>query len=557
MLGRLVEQVWPQNVDTLRAEQPLRTGDAGRRVCDGVQVLARSNESLRASASADLTDEQGVALDELRAAVDAYGDLLVADAVFDVVSGRGETAGAAMDAAAGLELPPDLDVLRTQRAGRTVTTTVLAVLPAASPPPSTDRPVQRASPAVAAFLDAELPPATDWTWSVRRPGTVTTVTLADLAMKPADPIALTPDQLRSLVLLNAPGAAEIVDAGGSAHHERALRLARVLAGRPASPADLTVDAAADRLSGQPAPDDSAVLADLRARHAALRTAAEALLGELSHAASPGTAALARAARWGIVPTVPPGTADPLGARLRMATEAVAERLRRVPDDGVLAAQTVTSLSDLIVGLAAPGSPLPVFGRVTRADLPRGPDDLEPAAVAHRDWQETVAAVRPPVARLEAHQLDADLRGTAALRMWTNRPGDPWHRSDGSPRPPAHLVAYGPAGALDGTDVAVAVLDSWSETMPGTEHTAAAAFGFNAPAARAPQAILVAVTPVPGEPITAGMALDIVAETRQLAHARTATPADVGDASALLPLTYAPARASTRFGLELAEWERDW
>ncbi len=100
-----------------------------------------------------------------------------------------------------------------------------------------------------------------------------------------------------------------------------------------------------------------------------------------------------------------------------------------------------------------------------------------------------------------------------------------------------------------------MLDSWSETLPGTEHTAAAAFGFNAPAARAPQAILVAVTPVPGEPITAGVALDVVAETRQLAHARTATPADVGDASALLPLTYAPARASTRFGLELAEWER--
>ncbi len=159
VLGRLVEQVWPQNVDTLRAEQPLRTGDAGRRVCDGVQVLARSNESLQTSASEDLTAEQGAALDELRAAVDTYGDLLVADAVFDVVSGRGETAGAAMDAAAGLELPPDLDVLRTQRAGRTVTTTVLAVLPAASAPPSTDRPVQRASPAVAAFLDAALPRA--------------------------------------------------------------------------------------------------------------------------------------------------------------------------------------------------------------------------------------------------------------------------------------------------------------------------------------------------------------------------------------------------------------
>jgi hypothetical protein len=51
------------------------------------------------------------------------------------------------------------------------------------------------------------------------------------------------------------------------------------------------------------------------------------------------------------------------------------------------------------------------------------------------------------------------------------------------------------------------------------------FGFNAPKSRAPQAILLAVPPDPLQRLTNGGLVDVVLETRELAHARAARPGD--------------------------------
>ena len=67
------------------------------------------------------------AMDELRAALDAYGDLLVADAVHLLVEGRADTAGQVMDAAAGLSQPPELSLLRTARDGRGISSSVVHI----------------------------------------------------------------------------------------------------------------------------------------------------------------------------------------------------------------------------------------------------------------------------------------------------------------------------------------------------------------------------------------------------------------------------------------------
>ena len=61
-------------------------------------------------------------------ALDAYGDLLVAEAVHHVTEGRAEVAGAVMDAAAGLARPPELGLLRTPREGRAVSTASCSAL---------------------------------------------------------------------------------------------------------------------------------------------------------------------------------------------------------------------------------------------------------------------------------------------------------------------------------------------------------------------------------------------------------------------------------------------
>src|SRR5208283_4247100 len=108
----------PALVLLLRRHYPMRPEHAGRRVCDGEAVLrdALSEPPLLPSTLAGLA----AAIRPLQDAVDAYGDLLVADAVHDLVAGRGELAAEALEAAAGLARPPDLRVLRTDRAGRTV-----------------------------------------------------------------------------------------------------------------------------------------------------------------------------------------------------------------------------------------------------------------------------------------------------------------------------------------------------------------------------------------------------------------------------------------------------
>ena len=63
--------------------------------------------------------------------------------------------------------------------------------------------------------------------------------------------------------------------------------------------------------------------------------------------------------------------------------------------------------------------------------------------------------------------------------------------------------------------AIALLDDWAETVPSRRHTTHAAFGFDAPRARAQQAVLLAVPPDERVPITAESLPAIVLSTRAL------------------------------------------
>ena len=63
------------------------------------------------------------------------------------------------------------------------------------------------------------------------------------------------------------------------------------------------------------------------------------------------------------------------------------------------------------------------------------------------------------------------------------------------------------------------LDGWSDSVPSRRHATTAAFGFNAPKSRAPQAVLVAVPPDISQRLDAAGLLEVILETRELVQAR--------------------------------------
>ena len=136
-------------------------------MCDGQAVLDAAAAMLPAAVG-DLGD--------LREVVDTYGDLLVADAVHDVVSGRIAVAQELMDAAAGLSAPPELRILQTQRQGFRSVPRCSSRFPSDHP----TRPRRSRSPTRPSPRSSNRSPAhpDDWTWT--RNGSA--VTLTDLGL---------------------------------------------------------------------------------------------------------------------------------------------------------------------------------------------------------------------------------------------------------------------------------------------------------------------------------------------------------------------------------------
>ena len=387
------------------------------------------------------------------------------------------------------------------------------------------------------------------------------VTLADAGLHPSDTIGLGADNLTQTVR-------DITGTGGLASgsvlgHQRVRALAAALAGVPARP---------DDVADAPAPTDGdASDAELRGRLATLRSAAAAAITQLEAAGAAGSvatrrAALRTAARWGITPLATTGDLEAaeaeLAARVERAAGVLARRVAAAPDD--TAGLTFGEVAEQIATLAAPEGACPVLARLAAslcADLrPDGPGTGSPGPALDPDWLETVAPVRRTLARLEAVQFDERLRPDGVpMAAWSNRPGDPWQVTvetapNDLPVPSRLVAAFGPPGVLPAAgssasgEVAVAVVDRFVETIPATEQVSAVAFGHDLPSARAPQAILLAVPPDTSEPLSAGVLVDIVSETRLLARARVVDPDRLGPSVTALHL--AALRVGGQFGVDL-------
>jgi hypothetical protein len=565
-LGREIERIVARTpaIEQLRRNFPVRTEHAGKRVCDGLRILAQNTFPVPLNAA------QQEQLGELREGLDAYGDLLVADAVHHLVEGRSEVASAVMNAAAGLGRPPELSLLRTPREGRAVSTSVVLALDHVDPQPlpasDTDRAALRPAvvldPSVAAFVRSQAGAAADWTFDVvlsngGQPVHTQTVRLADLGLDPVDALALTRARLDGLAVervaetedfdLGAEGASGTVAGGtAAARYERAAGLVGLIGRNPAGARALTEPL------GDPNPPADVVDPALVARYARAREAGAALVRRLRAqvallgadggigGANPATLrqlAIA-AARWGVAPDPPRRPRDPgappvtaadrrrerLVDRSRLSLRLLEQRLAAAPEASAAGQSTRDEFLDTAAALVSPTGQVALTGTtradsippVVRAGGPRGLD---------ADWLTVVAAVRPALARLEAHQLTA----SAPLRAWTNRASDPWQTDAADAR---RLIAVYAARQLDfstmppGAPVAIAAIDRFSEVIPSPDVFTGAAFGFDAPAARAQQAILLAVPPDADAPLDQDTLVRIVAETRELAHARMARPIDL-------------------------------
>lgn len=93
-------------------------------------------------------------------------------------------------------------------------------------------------------------------------------------------------------------------------------------------------------------------------------------------------------------------------------------------------------------------------------------------------------------------------------------------------------------AINTTEVMTGLLiDEWTEVVPNTQETTALAFQFDVPDSTAPQCVLVAVPPVPGQDWTPERLRQVLMETLDLAKLRAVDPSLLGQAAQHLPGLY--------------------
>lgn len=589
-LGSVVKGT--SRVDVLRTVYPMKKDQLDRgRVCHGVDALAGLLDGPTPPVA--ITREQRDELRLLRDVLDAYGDLLVAEAVHQVVSGHAELAGAAMDAAAGLGRPPTLDFSQTPLAGDGLSAAVLCAIPyrpSVDPdadPSTVNSPARLADASVAAALEELLGAADGWTWQWQSDdGEIRTTTLAELGLEPVDTLVLSPGLLDDLAraALDLDVEAQL-EGSGQQQHSLARDIVRAFGSQPTFLRDVSPTTATAAEVAEVREIDKTILKELRMRYVALHSTAQLMADELKEAREANDLvairqALFRALRWGVTPLserdqlrmlclvitrgVFPEDLAPVLTLAQKAEESLRERLAAAPTVG-----STEPMARAIAELAAPGGQLAVLSGIPASTLIRigRLNVAAPDATLDTEWLTVVASVRPRLAWVETLQLQAlPVRNGAAAAFpgfapWSSAPGDPWltatlsslrqrrlEPGGNDPRlvMPRFVAAYTTgdvwqAGAV-GADpiVAVGLIDSWAEAVPCAGQRTTAVFGFNAPAARPPQAILLAVPPDltagPGAALDTVGLIQILEETRELAHARAANAEQLGTYLAAVPTT---------------------
>jgi hypothetical protein len=274
------------------------------------------------------------------------------------------------------------------------------------------------------------------------------------------------------------------------------------------------------------------------------------------------AQLLRASRFGVVGAVPvlaPGgseLASIIGQGRAVLRETQArvdqvEALREAPVADDERQQRDRLLERMRAVFGASFVTLPQFECANAANLNKA--QRASAAVQGGDplevysWFTRCERVRDPLLKLGDALRGAEILDTGDRLQLTvaQLPPGPQERWVALPALPNESVAAGRLSLVVQSSVKVdaakplagLLIDEWVEVVPSRSETTALTFQFNPPDACAPQAILLAVPPVPGKAWTPWDLQRVLLETLELAKLRAVDPQALGELGQYLPALY--------------------
>ncbi|MEZ4400727.1 MAG: hypothetical protein R3B06_11950 [Kofleriaceae bacterium] len=461
-------------IQTLRQQFPLSTAgdpDPNRARLDGLAA----HLAWRATPPTGALAPVALAVADL---IDGAADVLLAETIHQHVRGNPERAGATLEAiAAGTVAPPRCAVVETPSKGDLTRTQVLWAFDQAPAgwPGDASRVRAVANPVLNGALVALVAPpqALGVTIAYGVDGVTTSLarTVLDLDLCALDLCALGGDDFASSPL--AAAFAALAPAATTPQVTPSTALAAAVVTARGFREAL---AQAIPLGGQPAtgaPSGAAV-------------AATALIEALI--ADPDDVSTRRLNGW-----LGGASADGAAVRALAASRLAAATAGDAP------------LGQALSGLPEPRTSTVAFTASTQLTKP----------AQHIAWLADAARVRAPLAGLELITMTASVPVTSGT----------------DPEGGLALIVGAPLTATS----PVLRLDAWTEGRPRASRDAAVAIHHDAPRARAPQAILLAVPPVLGAAWSPASVLDVVLETFDLVAARRARPAEVWGPS--LPALY--------------------
>jgi hypothetical protein len=174
----------------------------------------------------------------------------------------------------------------------------------------------------------------------------------------------------------------------------------------------------------------------------------------------------------------------------------------------------------------------------------GADEFAPLT-----WLQQIGMVRPRIEALVSVLIASEMLGTPLkpgdfqIMQLPHLPGQRWvnlskSESGKLPEPGLSIVAIGQFDVKK--PLAGMIIDGWSEIIPADEEMTAVTFHYDAPAARAPQTILLAVPPALNkESWDFKTVLDTILGTNELAKIRAIGPKHIAGLGGVLPMIYLP------------------
>lgn len=522
---------------------------------------------------------------------DALGDLSITEAVFQIIRGNFGRGGGLMDAISRGSRPATPDVVDTPSGGVDLTHRVAVLLggaPAANPAWSgvPQNPRATSEPWLDAWLSQLLPDPTTVRCEVQYKdsgGTAQSkiVALGDLKMGPLDALILSNaaevpqrSELENRIVYAAalpPTSTNIqivFESGtlpsGSILFPDFLYLAQQLrrllgASRPIEPQDLTTPETNAAKAG-----GAIDLAELKLRTTTMLTNLSSDITNLQTATlglpgstDPVRSALLQCSLYGVTGSIPNTNSGPDAALAEQASNVIAElqtRWKKGMGPDLTTAQfadyqqiykTVFSDDFAILPRVTPPNLADLQSAFSNSSALTAVDAKAPAR-----WLRQLSHVRPSISRLDialsaAQAFNTNLLYPPSLTLGQLPPVTGTDRWVALPLDPANppqkgrlaLACLGSGNLTTQSTFAGLIVDEWPERIPNAQAQTAVAFHFQEPAARAPQALLLAVCPDNRASWDDTILQAILSETLELAKIRTVDLNTMQSAGQILPALY--------------------